>query len=413
MPMDRVKIEARLSGGVGVVRQNKLRVAVGLSGGVDSAVSAYLLKKQGYEVTGVHLVCWDGGVECKASKDRQDALRVAMTLGVPFEVLDFQKEYKERVIDRFYDDYAKGLTPNPDVWCNSEIKFGMFMEWAVRQGFDYIATGHYAKVERVEIRPPGLRRGGRAGLQGYEPCEGRVKLVVPKDRKKDQTYFLYRLGQRELLGVIFPLGDYLKKEVREIAREAGLPVANKKDSQGICFVGDVDVNEFLQRRLKEREGEVVVRKSKRQKVKCKNIVSVADFEVVGRHKGVWFYTIGQRGGWEVRREYQKKFGGEIPVFYVIDKEVERNRLVVGFGAETYRDGLEVKDLSWVRGEEKRIDGVKVRIRHGGALIKAKVRVKGTVGRLEVELKEAQRGVSPGQAAVFYDGEEVLGGGVIV
>lgn len=353
------------------------KVAVGLSGGVDSAVSAYLLKREGYDVVGVHLVCWDEGPGCKASRDRQDALKVAMALEIPFEVLDFQKEYKERVIDRFYDDYAKGLTPNPDVWCNSEIKFGMFLEWAISEGFDKIATGHYAEVRKVE-----------------EEDQTRWGLFMPKDKWKDQTYFLYRLGQEELGRAMFPLGSYEKKEVRKIASEVGLPVADKKDSQGICFVGDVDISEFLHRRLQDNEGEVVDTSGR----------------VVGKHRGVWFYTIGQRGGWQVSANFQKKFGGEIPVFYVVDKDVKNNRLVVGFGAETYRESLMVSDLSWVGSKRVNEDGFRTRIRHGGCLIGARGEWSGE--KMRVELDEPQRGVAAGQAAVFYEGDELLGGGVI-
>lgn len=370
------------------VKDKKIKIAVGLSGGVDSAVSAYLLKKAGYEVTGVHLVCWDEGPHCKAREDRQDALKVALALDIPFEVLDFQKEYKKRVIDRFYADYEKGLTPNPDVWCNSEIKFGMFLEWAVKKGFDYVATGHYAKVEN--------------GEQNLEVDT--YRLMVPKDEQKDQTYFLYQLGQAELKRVMFPLGGLLKSEVREMAKEAKLPVANKKDSQGICFVGDVDIQEFLRRRLDEKPGEVV------------NV----EREVVGRHKGVWFYTIGERGGWEVDKKYQKKFFGEIPVFYVIDKEVENNRLVVGFGAQGYRPSFMVGEQSWTGDKPDWVGDIRVRIRHGGELLR--VLVSEPDGKLQVQLESPQRGVSSGQAAVFYrvkgtksdKNEEIecIGGGVI-
>ncbi len=358
--------------------KKKLKVAVGLSGGVDSAVCAYLLKEQGYEVVGVNIVCWDEGPHCKAAEDRKDALTVALHLDIPFEVLDFQKEYKEKVIDRFYADYAKGLTPNPDVWCNSEIKFGLFLEWATKNGFDYVATGHYAR----------LRVDNSTIQRTYE-------LMIPRDEWKDQTYFLYRLGQAELGRVLFPLGDMKKSEVRELALKVSLPVADKPDSQGICFVGDIDVQKFLRRRLEEKEGEVV------------------DIEgnVIGRHKGVWFYTIGQRGGWVVEPEYQKKFGGEAPVMYVVDKETERNRLIVGFGAETYRESFLVKEIKWIGGKrEQSEEELLVRIRHGGMLIPAQV-IQEDRGLL-VAMSLPQRGVAAGQAAVFYKDGECLGGGVI-
>lgn len=375
----------------------KEKVAVGLSGGVDSAVSAYLLKQQArrfggqrYEVVGVNLVCWDEGPHCKAREDRKDALTVAMKLGIPFKVLDFQKEYKQKVIDRFYKDYAKGLTPNPDVWCNSEIKFGLFLDWAIKNGFDYVATGHYA---RRQLRSLG----------------GQAKLLIPRDKHKDQTYFLYQLGQRELEKVLFPLGDLTKKEVREIARGAGLPVAEKKDSVGICFVGDVDVQQFLRRRLEEKEGQVVDVEGK----------------VIGIHKGVWFYTIGQRGGWQIKSGYQRKFGGQAPVMYVVDKDAKRNRLMVGFGAETYRDQFVVGDINWIAqnsnfqfshqklkllGGQAIFKDILVRIRHGGELLSAGVTPVGD--ELEVVLQEPQRGVAAGQAAVFYKSRVCLGGGVI-
>lgn len=356
-------------------QEKQLKVAVGLSGGVDSALSAYLLKKQGYEVVGVHIVCWDEGPHCRAREDRQDALTVAMHLEIPFKVLDFQKEYKERVIDRFYADYEKGLTPNPDVWCNSEIKFGMFLEWAMKEGFDFVATGHYAKVEKDEA--------------------GEVKLMVPKDEHKDQTYFLYRLGQRELSRVLFPLGVYLKRDVRGMAVKAGLPVANKPDSQGICFIGQVDVREFLKRRLKEETGEVVDVKGR----------------MVGEHKGVWFYTIGQRGGWEIDGDYQKQFGGAAPILYVVGKDVAKNQLVVGFGAETYREGFAVGEVNWIHEGQTMEGRLQVRIRHGGKLLPAVVQHQGK--DLVVELKDPERGIAPGQAAVFYREGECLGGGVIL
>lgn len=375
------------------MKKNGIKVAVGLSGGVDSAVSAYLLKKEGFDVRGVHVICWDEGPQCKAREDRQDALKVALQLNIPFEVLDFQKEYKERVIDRFYEDYARGLTPNPDIWCNSEIKFGLFMKWAIKQGFDYLATGHYAKVQTSKNTPfvSFVDETSPSNLEG----DNKVRLLIPKDDFKDQTYFLHRLGQGELKRVIFPLQDLKKTEVRKIAKEAGLPVAEKKDSVGICFVGDIDVQAFLRRRLKEQPGEVVDMEG----------------EMVGTHKGVWFYTIGQRGGWEITPEYQKKFGGVAPIMYVVEKEMKNNRLVVGFGAETYRESFVVGDLSFIAGIPANFEGVKVRIRHGGKLMDANVLLE--EGLLKVSLLEAERGIAPGQAAVFYKDGECLGGGVIL
>ncbi len=372
----------------------KNRVAVGLSGGVDSAVSAYLLKKQGYDVVGVHLYCWPPKSEiekdgltreewikkngCRADEDKQVALKTALELSIPFKTLDFSEEYNKRVVDYFYREYEAGRTPNPDVLCNSEIKFGLFLDWALANGFDNVATGHYAKID-VAQRDDGLR-------------SDLYHLSIPKDQHKDQTYFLWKLTQKELARVLFPLGDLPKSEVRKIAKEAGLSVADRPDSQGICFVGNVDAREFLARRLKEKKGEV------------KDTAG----EVIGTHKGVWFYTIGQRGGWNLTAAAQRKFvkDGETPVFYVIGKDAKKNELVVGVGAETERQTFEVGEVNWTGGSAT-VTQCPVRIRHGGELIQALL-----VGS-EVTLKKAQRGVASGQSAVFYSPEgEMLGGGVI-
>lgn len=300
--------------------KTKKRVAVGLSGGVDSAVTALLLKEQGYEVVGVHLYCWPPESEikkdglsrdiwikkngCRADEDRKSALKTALELGIPFKVLDFSEEYKEKVIGYFYREYKAGRTPNPDVMCNSEIKFGMFLDWALENGFDSIATGHYAKKE---------------GL----------KLKIPKDKHKDQTYFLYKLGEKELKRVLFPLGEYTKDEVRGLAKKENLSVADRADSQGICFVGKVDVRDFLKREMKEKKGEVL------------NVQGV----VIGEHDGAWFFTIGQRGGW--RLDPKVEFKGEIPPLYVVEKDVEENRLVVGEAGEAERTTFRVGELSWL------------------------------------------------------------------
>ena len=359
---------------VNQTKDKRLKVAVGLSGGVDSAVSAYLLKKQGYEVTGVYLKCWDEGPECQAREDRKDVLAVAMKLDIPVKVLDFEKEYRGRVIDRFYEAYKRGLTPNPDVWCNSEIKFGLFLDWAKSEGFDKIGTGHYARKEKTD--------------EGY-------KLLRPEDKGKDQTYFLHQLNQDQLEMTLFPLGEKEKNWVREKAREIDLPVAGKKDSQGICFVGDVDVQEFLRRRLEEERGEVVNTKGER----------------IGVHQGVWFYTIGQRGGWQIDGEFQQNYQGEMPVFYVIDKDVENNKLIVGEREELGTRRFRVGDLSWIRelDDELSDKNLKVRIRNLGELVDCNVDMG---EELVVEAEEGLEGVACGQAAVFYLNDECLGGGVI-
>jgi tRNA-uridine 2-sulfurtransferase len=424
---------------------NRKKVAVGLSGGVDSAVSALLLKRAGFDVVGVHLYCWPPKSEierdgvsreewikkngCRADEDKASALKTALELGIPFKVLDFSEEYNQRVIKYFYDEYEAGRTPNPDVLCNSEIKFGLFLEWAMQNGFDYIATGHYARTTcKFFVEPTVLTtdssvapaatdylhtrqvHSADSGDQAELDCVSSQKdgvhndlhsLFIPKDKHKDQTYFLWKLTQKELVHTLFPLGDYQKDEVRKIAKEASLSVADKKDSQGICFVGNVEVREFLARRLKVVSGDVV------------------DIEgnVVGKHDGVWFYTIGQRGGWEWLPEAQKKYmaGSETPVVYVVKKEAKTNTLTVGVAREAVEDLFEVKEVNLINSNKKNnlvaMKDLFVRIRHGGELIGARVSEK--EDGYWVELSKSVRGIAAGQSAVFYSGDgECLGGGVI-
>ena len=359
-----------------------------MSGGVDSSLAAALLVEKGYDVTGVHLVCWEEP-GCRAPEDRKDALAVALRLGIPFEVLDFQEEYQERVIEYFYREYEAGRTPNPDVVCNREIKFGLFLEWSLRNGFGYVATGHYARIKN----------------------QGQYHLLKGVDPKKDQSYFLYTLTQEQLKHILFPVGHLIKEEVRREARRRGLPTADKPDSVGICFVGDVDVQEFLRRRISEKHGEVVD----------------TDGNVIGEHKGVWFYTIGQRHGFTINSNIDSQvlnLKHAIPPLYVVSKDVARNKLVVGFGPETYNDLFSVRDVHWINGFRKisnlhakgragksQISNLSVRIRHGGELIPGELTFKGSTLH-GVRLSEPQRGIAPGQAVVFYRDNECLGGGVI-
>lgn len=372
---------------------NRPKVAIGISGGVDSAVTALLLKQEGFEVVGVHLYCWPPKSEyekegisreewikkngCRADEDRQMALKTALELEIPFKVLDFSEEYNQKVIQYFYDEYEAGRTPNPDVMCNSEIKFGLFLKWAMENGFDYIATGHYAKLQRSQ-----------------ESEE--VRLFIPSDKHKDQTYFLWKLTQKELKHTLFPLGEFSKEEVRKMAKEANLTVANRKDSQGICFVGNVEAREFLARRLKVKKG----------------VVENTKGEEIGSHDGVWFYTIGQRGGWVIDPKVQKQYQEteETPVFYVIEKMAAENKLVVGLAEEAEKSFFKVMDLNWITKVDLR-EKLKVRIRHGGELVDCQV-VTETNGLL-VKIEKALRGVASGQSAVFYDQKgECLGGGII-
>ncbi len=380
-----------------------IRIAVGMSGGVDSAVSAALLKEQGYDVTGVHMVCFDEP-GCRAPEDRKDALAVALQLDIPFDVLDFQKPYKKKVIDYFYSEYKAGRTPNPDVMCNKEIKFGLFLEWALKNKFDYVATGHYARIRRMrkisnlksQLPKKSQYSNSKSNRQFH------YKLLRGKDQKKDQSYFLYVMTQKQLKHTLFPIGEMTKTQVRKEAKKRKLYVADKPDSQGICFLGDIDPQKFLRRRIKERKGNVVDMKG----------------NVIGEHTGVWFYTIGQRHGFSVDHGLQRldqRKRNDFPPLYVVGKDVVRNRLIVGIEKEAERDNFRVEDVHLISGESQfmnhELKDLKVRIRHGGKLIPFEPTFKGSTLQ-GVRLKEAQRGVAPGQSAVFYDGEVCLGGGVI-
>lgn len=356
--------------------KNKQKVAVGLSGGVDSSVAALLLKEQGYEVVGVYMQCWDVKEEgCAADEDKAYAVQTAAKLSIKFEALDFREDYKKRVIDYFYDEYAKGRTPNPDVMCNKEIKFGIFFEWAMEKGFNYIATGHYARVQAISKSNPVFQ------------------LLKGVDEGKDQSYFLYRLGQEQLGKSLFPVGGYKKSEIRKLAGDAALPTYKRPESMGICFIGEVDIKKFLEQRIDHKPGNVLNTKG----------------EVIGEHDGVWFLTIGQRHGFRVRNYYG------VPL-YVIGKNAEKNELIVGTYEEALCTEFEVEDVSWIL--QNPFDtadatevGCEVRIRHLGKMYKATL-CKTSATTLTVKLSQPIFGVASGQSAVFYSEDVVLGGGVI-
>jgi tRNA-specific 2-thiouridylase len=343
------------------------KVYVGLSGGVDSSVAAALLKEQGYDVVGVYLKNWsdDSFGNCPWEQELADAKAAAKHIGVPIISWNFEREYRAKVIEYFFAEYAAGRTPNPDVVCNKEIKFGLFLNKAFVEGADFVATGHYARI---------IERSGKKFL------------AQPKDLYKDQTYFLYTLTDEQLDRVLFPLADITKVEVRAIAKGLGLPNAEKLDSQGICFVGEVNVVNLLKSRLPENVGPIIT----------------TDGNVIGQHSGAWFYTIGQRHGLGV--------GGGIP-YYVVAKDMDTNTLTVAAGdghPALYTRRMIVDDLIW-RGSGGR-QRVEVRIRHGAPLVSATLSIGGNRG--VVCFSEEQRAVTPGQAAVVYTDGVVLGGGVI-
>ncbi len=364
-------------------RQPKIKVAVGMSGGVDSSLAAHLLVEQGYDVTGVFLECWRAP-GCRSDEDRKDALEVALGLNVPFKVLDFKAAYRQQVVENFFAEYEAGRTPNPDVLCNKEIKFGLFYDWAMSEGFDYIATGHYAKKVAIEA-------------QNF--------LAIPADHAKDQTYFMHLITQNQLDHTIFPLQELNKNQVRTEAKKRKIHVAEKKDSVGICFIGDINVHDFLEERLGKNPGEVVDTQG----------------NVIGAHQGLWFYTVGQRSGFTVNQTSLVKHTDgstitkhNIPPFYVIGKDAEKNQLVVGFGSKTFRDEFSISGLHLIDPKSSSVlreERLKVRIRHTGELIPCQVE-----GNSKVILEKPTKGIAAGQSAVFYQqtGNEIicLGGGVI-
>lgn len=452
------------------------RVALGLSGGVDSSVSASLLLDQGYDVTGVFLECWESGRPgCRVDQDRKDALDIALKLGIPFQVLDFKKAYNDRVLEYFYTEYRAGRTPNPDTLCNREIKFGLFYEWGIsQQGFDYIATGHYARI---------LRHSGQSNLSMTDSESIKINswilnqvqddeiahyyLQRGKDEKKDQSYFLYQLRLDQLEYILFPIGHLQKEEVRQIAKEKELATATKPDSQGICFIGNVDVSDFLKERIEEKIGKVVIR------LKVDELMSERVNEIsipinpltpqpnnistvpIGTHNGVSFHTIGQKVGREIDQALVAKLSKKgilsfdptnMPPLFVIEKDIENNVLIVGTEDQTYKKEFEVGEVSWlidldsqiVRQSDDQLNSnylvirlsnylknLHVRIRHGGELIKVKKLISltsqdrnlTTENKFKFILDKPVRGVASGQACVIYSSNSsdaiVLGGGVIL
>jgi len=350
------------------------KIVVGMSGGVDSAVAALLLKRQGYQVVGLFMKNWEDDDEadgsCPAKQDFMDVLAVADQIGIEVEAVNFAKEYKERVFAYFLREYQAGRTPNPDVLCNAEIKFKAFLDHALALGAEKIATGHYAKVrERF----------------------GQFELLKAEDGGKDQSYFLHRLNQAQLSKALFPLGELYKREVREIAREAGLPVHAKKDSTGICFIGERPFREFLERYLPKNPGEMVTPEGK----------------LMGQHQGLAYHTLGQRQGLGI--------GGQGEPWFVAAKDMEHNRLIVVQGHDhplLLKGSLRAMDLSWVSGEMPHTEWVyaaKTRYRQADAPCSI-TRVDGE--SCDIEFAQPQWAVTPGQSVVLYDSEVCLGGGVI-
>lgn len=377
------------------INKKKKKVFVGLSGGVDSSVSAGLLKKEGYAVTGVFIKVWHPDfLPCDWKKERLDAMRVCAKLEIPFLTFDFEKEYKEEIIDYMINEYKEGKTPNPDVMCNKQIKFGAFLKKALEMGADYVATGHYAR----------LRREFLIFNSKFLNTET-IKLLVGADNNKDQSYFLWTLNQEQLKHILFPIGEFEKKEVRKLAEKFGLLNANKKDSQGLCFIGKLNMKDFLKNYIKEKEGDVLNKEG----------------NVIGKHSGTAFLTIGQRHGFVIIDK-----GINDKPYYIVLKDIENNTITVSQKCATLsvahiklfskknKQKIEIKNINWISGEMPNINKkYKARIRYRQELQKCKIKSIKEQNIFVVEFEKNQETATVGQSLVIYDGEKCIGGGIII
>jgi tRNA-specific 2-thiouridylase len=389
------------------------RVVIGLSGGVDSSVAAYLLKEQGHDLIALFMVNWHERVgnitsACTWEEDALIAQMVAKKLGIPFHIVDLSVDYKKRVVDYMFAEYQAGRTPNPDVLCNREIKFDSFLDEALKFDADFVATGHYCRKSEIEVNGQTIHQ-----------------LLAGKDPNKDQSYFLCQLNQQQLSKAMFPVGELLKPDVRRIAREQNLPTAERKDSQGICFVGKVDLPTFLQQQLKPKVGNIIeipvsfMEKKKQLDISEENYRKLCfpfpykpwNGEVIGEHHGAHFYTIGQRKGLNI--------GGHKEPLFVLGTDVQRNIIYVGEGQNhpgLLRRGLFVttNEMHWIRTDLKMQPGEKrefdIRIRYRQPLEKGTIHLKEDGAYFIFE--EEQRGITSGQFAAWYCGDELIGSGVI-
>jgi tRNA-uridine 2-sulfurtransferase len=348
------------------MKQKKKKVFVGMSGGVDSSVAAALLTRAGFDVVGIYMKCWTQGALCTTKEDERSARLAASHLAIPLYVLNFIEEYKQKVVEYMLKGYQQGITPNPDIMCNREIKFGLFFNKAMQLGADFVATGHYARIKKTNT--------GCALLKG-------------KDQEKDQSYFLAMVEPETLRRVLFPIGDYQKSQVRAYAKKIGLPNAQRKDSQGICFVGKVQIGDFLRLHLPQKVGSIVL----------------SDGKVLGEHDGAHYFTIGQRQGLGLS-------GGP---YYVAKKDIVANTLVVSKEEQdVLTSEVLVQGINWLVPFEKGMEGISAKFRYRQKDVSVLIEQKGKDCVL-AKPSVPQRAITPGQFAVFYRGDQLLGGGVIV
>ncbi len=387
--------------------EKRLKVLVALSGGVDSSVAALLMKRKGYDVVAAFMKNWSDSKndlgECNWREERRMASKIAAKLDIPLITLDYEKQYKKEVVDEMFEQYKKGITPNPDVDCNQKIKFPNLIKEAEKLGCDFVVTGHYARIKKVKKLSPLRRAGGWGSAAGKEP-NAKYKMLRARDETKDQSYFLYRINQKELSKTLFPIGEFTKNQTREIAKRAGFPNFNKKSTVGICFIGKINLKDFLSKKIKPKKGNIINPRG----------------EIIGQHDGIYYYTIGQRLGPRYGFDLDKNSDDKhnLNRWYVARKDAKKNLIVAAPEGHPllYRQNILISDPHWISGKPPiksfKRKSVYSRIRQVGELIPSKLSYDKEKKKFQIKLKRAITGVSEGQAIVLYKGKEVLGGGVI-